>query len=47
MNMNNISVFNILILVIILVIAYKLLPVIVNFLKKKFKVYTVKPEYMM
>ena len=35
MNMNNISVFNILILVIILVIAYKLLPVIVNFLKKK------------
>ncbi|EVV83591.1 hypothetical protein U205_02764, partial [Staphylococcus aureus T34696] len=33
--MNNISVFNILILIIILVIAYKLLPVIVNFLKKK------------
>ena len=35
MNMNNISVFNILTLIIILVIAYKLLPVIVNFLKKK------------
>lgn len=33
--MNNISVFNILILIIILVIAYKLLPAIVNFLKKK------------
>ncbi|MGK4468463.1 restriction endonuclease [Mammaliicoccus sciuri] len=33
--MNNISIFNILILIIILVIAYKLLPVIVNFLKKK------------
>lgn len=35
MNMNNISVFNILIIIVILVIVYKSLPVIINFLKRK------------